>query len=282
MSETVQDTAKHKKVEVSWLDDHMPKYARVIRDKTGLKVKDPGVGVGCGTYGCVYLTDDPRWVVKVTSDRDEGPLALRMVEVRKDLAGGTGYGPSTALQGLVFFKSIFRARPIWHGRKQFSPYVIIRENVRPASDKDVEERMTWYVDESLPLKIDDEDDKKKKQHAKDLAHPGLNIAMFWAKVFHMSKDNIKTMTNAVINYGNMLDKLYDEFPLVVDDMRLLMEERYDLMLQDVHAYNIGYTLVDWGPKYRKVGSAVIHDLGMTPTVPKSRFQMLNPLHIIER
>jgi hypothetical protein len=277
-----QPKKKRKKVDVAWLDRYMPKYARKIYEKTGLKVQDPTGGVGCGLFGCVYLTDDPKWVVKVTRDQDEGPLALRIVELRKELGGGDGYGPSTALPGIVFFKDIFQARTIEYDRRHFKPYVLIRENVRPAEDEDVEEKMTWYVDKHLPTDIDDDDDKKKHQHARDMSHPGLNIAMLWARLFHMYVDDSRKLGKAMTNYIEWLDEIKDEFPLIVKDMFYLMGEEHNLVLMDVHAYNIGYSIVDWGSQYRRPGSAVIHDLGMTPTIPKTRFRMLNPLHIEER
>lgn len=278
-----QPKKKQKKVDVAWLDDYMPNFSRHIYDKTGLKVQDPTGGVGCGTFGCVYLTNDPKWVVKVTRDKDEGPLAQRIVEIRKDLAGGDGFGPSTALPGIVFFKDIFQARTVEYDRHLFKPYVLIRENVRPAEDEDVEEKMTWYFDKKLPYDIDDKDDKDKngKQiHARDRSHAGLNIVMHWARIFHIYVDSPSKLKNAVKNYIEWLEEIRNEFPLVVDDMLYLMD--HDLVLMDVHAYNVGYSIVNWGKGFRKPGSVVIHDLGMTPTIPKTRFRMLNPLHIEER
>lgn len=254
---------KKRPVDLMFLDDHMPKYSRYIYEKTGLKVQDPGCGVGCGTYGCVYLTDDPRWVVKVTRDKNEGPMALRIVEIRKEMTGGDGFGPTTALQGLVFFKDVFRARPIWHHRKQFSPYILVRENVRPVKDKDVYHRMKWYTDKSV------NDDPK----------PGLEIVQKWAERFHEESGDI---VEAVEKYVEWLTVIREEFPLVVDDMLELMGEKYDLMLADVHAYNVGYTTTDWGSEYRGPGSVVVHDLGMTPANPDSSLPVLNPLQIIER
>ena len=254
---------KKKSVDLAFLDDYMCKYSRHIYEKTGLKVQDPGIGVGCGTYGCVYLTDDPKWVVKVTRDKDEGPMALRIVEIRKELEGGDGYGPSKALPGIIFFRNIFQARTIEHHRKLFKPTVIIRENIEPVTNKDVEERMDWFVDKSFGSKL----------------RPGLEIAQLWAEKFHSDEGDL---AKAVVKFGEWLDRIKDEFPLVVDDMLYLMNNQ-DLMLADVHAFNVGYSVTDWGRGFRKPGSVIIHDLGMTPTVPKSRFRMLNPipLRIVE-
>jgi hypothetical protein len=153
--------------------------------------------------------------------------------------------------------------------------VIIRENVRPAEDHDLE-KMTWYIDKSL-----DERDKKGNRIIR--AHPGLNIAMLWARQFHVWVDDAKTLNKAAVKYVEWLSVVQEEFPLITADMLSLMDPEYNLMLMDVHAYNVGYSTTDWGKSYRPPGSAIIYDVGMNDvTTPRSRIRMLNPLNIIER
>jgi hypothetical protein len=161
----------------------------------------------------------------------------------------------------VFFRNVFRARTILHHRKYFKPYVIVRENVQPTTVKDVHEKMAFYEDKSI--------DRYK-------ARPGLEIAQRWAEKFHKNGSNVQRAVNKYISW---LTIIRDEFPLIVDDMLYLMGPEHNIVLADVHAYNVGYTLVDWGSKYRKPGAVVIYDLGMTPTNPRTAFKTLNPVVI---
>lgn len=259
-----QTVAEKKSVDVVYLDEWMPKNLKAIKEKSGLTVLDPTGGLGCGAFGCVYLTDDPRWVVKVTRDKDEGPMALKITELRAEIAGGSGFGPSKALQGIVFFKNIFQARPVEHHRKIFRPYVIIRENVQPVEEPYVRDVMQWYIDPKIST---------------EYSHTALNLAYKYARKFDDHKNEPKKLKQAILKYVDWLKVAREEFPYVGQDMLDLMD--HDMVLQDVHQYNIGFTTVDWGSKYREKGSAVIYDLGMTPTMPKSKFAQLNPLHITQ-
>jgi len=246
MEETQSVQVKRKSVDVIYLDEWMPRNVRNIKEKTGLKVLDPTGGVGFGAFGCVYLTDDPRWVVKVTRDMDEGPMAMKIVELRGEKGGGTGFGPSKVLPGIVFFKNVFRARAVEHHRKIFRPYVIIRENVSPVEEPYVRNVMGWYVDPRIST---------------EESHTALNLAYKWARKFDDHKDDPKKLKQAILKYVDWLKVVREEFPYVGQDMLDLMD--HDMVLQDVHQYNIGFTTVDWGAEYRAKQSAVIYDLGMT-------------------
>lgn len=259
---------KRKSADVVWINAWLKQNFDQIEKKTGLTVLDPKGGLGCGAFGCVYATDDPRWVVKITRDKTEGPLVQSVVDYRARTDGGTGLGPSKILPGIVFYKDIFQARStsayIDQRWQKFRPFVIVRENVQPMSDEDVR-RMTWYEVSDIE---------------KGKATPGLNVLMKQAERFHQRGWSEEEMTNHVVAYGEWLDRLEPEFPLVIDAMRNLFAPPSDLVLQDVHAYNVGFTMTNWGREYRPVGSVVIHDLGVTPpTISPGKFRTLNPLFI---
>lgn len=253
--------AYHKRARLCWLDTWMPKNAKHIFEETGLRVLDAKKPVGCGVFGCVYLTNDPRWVVKVSYDATEGALIQKVLDYRKEKTG-YAYGPSRALPGVVFVKAVFRGRKLQHGRRIFTPYVIVRENVSPSTDSDVED-MEWYSDSRV--------------EGGEMT-PGLDIVMKWAERFHRYKKDPERTSEATQHYVQWLNRVRREFPLVIGDMTTFFTE-HDLVLQDVHAFNVGRSIVDWGKDYRQPGQWVIHDLGVTPTAPRKDFRILNPVRV---
>lgn len=245
-----------------WQESWVPKNAERLRKKTGVKILNPKKPVGCGYFGCVYLTDDPRWVVKVTQDHDEASLIQKVLDLRKEHTG-VAHGPSRVLPGIVFVKNIFRGRKTQHGKRTFTPYVIVRENVAPATDSDIED-MEWYSDSKVE---------------NGAMTPGLNVVMKWAERFHEYKHYEKESAEATKQFIQWLVRLQREFPHVTEAMMTLFRE-HDLVLRDVHSQNVGRSIVDWGRDYRRPGQWIIHDLGVTPTVSrKNDLSILNPVRV---
>jgi hypothetical protein len=263
---------KRKASEVVWANGWLPRHVDMIKDATGLTVLDPKGGLGCGYFGCVYQTDDPRWVVKVTRDKTEAVLAELIRKFRASRDGGDGTGPSAVLPGIIFFKNVIRAHSIYAvirkmGRT-FCPYVIVRENVQPMTDEDVG-KMRWCQEPEV----------EDAPNLKDYPKPCLDVLMSWAERYYRRAHSEEGMTEAIVRYGMWMDILRPEFPLVIDAMQTLFDEE-DILLQDVHAKNVSFSLVDWGTQYRPPGTVVIHDLGATPTGNQDvRFKLLNPIGV---
>lgn len=255
------------KSELRWIRPWLARHQSKITARTGLTLKTPDTPEGCGTFGCVYLTNDPRWVIKLTWDATEGPLVREILAAREEKGGNEGYGPSQVLPGIVFYKALFKARPVVCGKRTISPYVIVRENVRPMSLDDVT-AMHWYRVKSI------EDGNPT---------PGLHILQTWAERFHRESSGA-LIEQAVVEYGTWMDILEDEFPLVISAMRELFEAPRNLLLADVHTDNVATTITDWGPGYRPPGSVVIHDIGATKPSrdmdKRFQFAMINPIHRI--
>jgi len=240
----------------------VPKNVERIRTLTGVKILNPKKPVGCGYFGCVYLTDDPRWVVKVTQDHDEASLIQKVLDIREEKTG-VAHGPSRILPGIVFVKAIFRGRKTQHGTRTFTPYVIVRENVTPATDNDIKD-MEWYSDSEVE---------------EGEITPGLNVAMKWAERFHEYKRYPKESAEAAKQFVRWLVRLRSEFPFVIESMTSLFQN-HDLVLRDVHSENVGKSIVDWGRDYRPAGQWIIHDLGVTPTASrKNDLRVLNPVRV---
>ena len=250
-----------KRAMVCWVDKWMPKNAHHILEQTGLRILTPKKPVGCGVFGCVFLTDDPRWVVKVSYDKTEAPLMQKVLDLRKKETG-VAFGPSRVLPGIVFVKALFRGRQILHGRHYITPYVIVRENVSPATDEDVKD-MEWYSDSRI--------------EGGEIT-PGLDMVMKWAEKFHEYKRFPEETSEAMKHFVEWLVRVERDYPLVIGDMMTLFRE-HDLVLQDVHSYNVGRSIVDWGKDYRRPGQWVVHDLGVTPTSSRKDFRILNPVRV---
>jgi hypothetical protein len=49
-----------------WISKFVKSHRNALARQTGMLVDE--AALGCGHYGCVYPTEDPRWVVKITHD----------------------------------------------------------------------------------------------------------------------------------------------------------------------------------------------------------------------
>jgi len=246
--------------EAKQLRNREPNLACKVKQKTGLTLIDPCGSLGCGRFGGTYATDDPRWIIKLTTDKDEGPMAQKIVEYRAKRGGGTGFGPSKVLPGIVFFKDIFRIK------RYTGTYVIIRENVVPLSTRDIEDRFEHYLDPKL----------RNKEPI-----TSVDVAYRWARKFEEYKHRQKDAIELFDAYAESLKLVHEELPFVADAMAELALNQ-NIILSDVHIQNIGFSSFEWGKSYRPPGTAVIFDIGMTEVEKTKReIPVLNPLHITQ-
>jgi len=244
-----------------WLLDWMHFNRALVERSTGLKItQDDDRPYGCGSYGCVYATSDPKWVIKVSSDPSEGPLMATVIGLRAEAGGGDGYGPSKILPGIVFVQQIFQTGP-----DDDPVFVIVRENVRPWHSKDVAKLDLFYG-------------HRWKTREKG-GNTALAIAQAYAVDFY-AKRGEAAVTNAAVKYAEWLDVARDQLPLVAEAMMDLL--RAGIVLADVHEWNLGYAQVDWGPEFRKPGRVIIHDLGLSQTPYRVTIPKLNPVGLTGR
>jgi hypothetical protein len=230
-----------------------------IESVTSLKITQPDDNpFGCGGYGCAYGTSDSKWIVKVTDDATEAALAKTVMNARKKGGGGTGEGPSTVLPGVVFFEGVWM-RPDHAGKPMF---VIVRENIRPFGAQDVVSQKYY---------------KAHKWSKHEWGATAVALATQYANDFYEAGDSEAKATTAINEFIRWAGVVGGSMPLVSDTMLYFLDQ--GIVLRDVHDYNVGYTITDWGKKYRSPGSVVIFDLGWTQTVSKrgARYDKLNPV-----
>jgi len=238
---------------ISFMRDNRPR----IEKATGLTITQADEKpYGCGGYGCAYATDADKWVIKISSDATEAAMVKTVMDLRQNKSG-RGAGPSTVLPGIVFFDGIWM-RPDAKGEAMF---IIVRENVKPFTEQDIV-ALDWFHGHRWA----------KTKHGQS----AVNIAQAYAHDFYEAKDSEPKALAAINEYIRWLGVIERQMPLVGDAMKhFLLEE--EIVLQDIHEYNVGHTLVDWGKKYRPAGSVIIFDLGDVPTVDiRGRYERLNP------
>lgn len=241
---------------IKWFEANKAKVEKAIGLKVLGEILCP---LGCGSFGCVYRTSDPKWLVKISSDPTEGPLVAQIVQLRRDAdkrKNKTGYGPSKAYDGIVFFRNVYKAakRVLNDDQKRVPVFVIVREDITPFDTPDVRQMPHYKTAHGVKTAID--------------------AARDTARRFYEVTDQ-ELLDTLATNYVRWLEVARPVAPEAVDTMLQLLVEK-DMILADVHAYNVGRTNHNWGSGYRRLGAVVIHDLGYTPTEHRAQYQILNP------
>jgi hypothetical protein len=228
-----------------WLTKFLKLKRRQLED-IGVTSFEP---LGCGHYGCVLPHADPKWVVKVTRDPTEGPIAAKVTEMRNK--------GDAALKGIVLFKEIYKADEIidWRSKK-WPVYVTVRESIKPFSMQDAT-KMRRYRVEASPTDRFNPYGATAIEAMKEAALKWHELKTEWKK------------DKAMQDYIAAASRVGDEF----NDLGETLFEMLDagLVLRDVHWANLGYTTWesdnDSDYLWRPAGTVVIHDLGHTPTDP---------------
>lgn len=233
------------------------------------QLRDIGVAsfeaLGCGHYGCVLPHVDPKWVVKVTRDPTEGPIAAKVTDIRNRHRYG--------LKGIVLFKEIYKADEVigWRGKK-WPVYVTVRESIKPFGYEDAAKMRSYRIaGETLhahpkfpgavwPWDID---------HRSEPSTTTALVAMKEAALKWHEAKRESNKDKAYQDYIHWAEKVGDEFNYLGETLFEMLDE--GLVLRDVHWANLGYTTWavedDEDPLWRPVDTVVIHDLGHTPTDP---------------
>lgn len=102
-----------------------PYDLQYIGDKLELKIN--WHALGCGSFGCVFATEDPGIVVKLSSDELEGPTIQAIIETGKHLPG------------VIEYHEVYRYNDVW---------VIVRDSALIPNKKE-EKLITsapWFED----------------------------------------------------------------------------------------------------------------------------------------
>lgn len=113
--------------------------AAEIQNQIGLTFGDT---LGCGSFGCVLATNDPKWVIKVTTDEKEAAAANAIL--KKEVK-------NPALPKVKHVLAISTPKPVWsggvYGDKAY--FVIVRENLDDLPN-DLQRHWTHCFDPSRP------------------------------------------------------------------------------------------------------------------------------------
>lgn len=250
-----------------WIRKFVKQHQATLARKTGATSEV----LGCGHYGCVLKSEDPRWVIKITRDPTEGPMVQRIMALRA-ADGGTGRGPSLAYDGIVFYRDIYEAGGLKFRGKDWPVYVIVREAVEPFDRALLTSAFSRFGNRDSGYHIPGLPDLPAyivKRSLRGLANTKEHAGdYFRLKTPHRRESALEA-------YSDALSNIYDAFPEMAQTFYDLLDQ--DTVLRDVHAYNLGFTVVDWEKTYRPPRTVVIHDLGHTPTAAKEAFPSLwNP------
>lgn len=249
----------------SWVTKFVRENADALKAKADMQVKAPALG--CGHFGCVFPTNDPAWVVKITRDPTEGPMVQRIMALKKEGAYG--------MDGIVNFKTIFRGKDVlWRGKMQ-PVFVIVREAITPVKN--------WFIKNSRGPSIPREGGfipatyesalKNIPDYVLQRSLDALAKAKDAAGEFHDLKTQHRKDT-AKQKFIDAVSDVGDAFPYVGEAMISLLDQ--DILLRDVHANNIAMLAHDRdGGDGAPAGTIVVFDLGHTPTDPvESEMQLL--------
>ncbi len=243
-----------------WLKGWLSKNEQALVDVTGARTDTL---LGCGHWGCVFDTDDPRWAVKITVDPTEGALVQATLETREELEGGDGTGPSQVLDGIVFYKGLYDGGTVEAFRQLYTVYVIVREKIEP---------IDWESTHSLKWLVPRISIRESMLNLKLLADI-MRTAQ--RRLFAQSTRKKRELYVRYIEAAEAIKKL----PYL---RRTLIElaTDYGVLLTDIHAENVGRSVVDWSDKirkYRPKGTVIIFDLGGRQGSKLSPHRTITPL-----
>jgi hypothetical protein len=120
-------------------DEFVREHAEILERHTcGFKI---GEFLGSGAFGSTFATDDPKWVVKITKDVDEVFGSQRIMDLR-----AKGY-EAVLFPGLVDLFYVGKVPELEDDAEDL--YIVVREEVTPIEDSDVDHQIIWDLDECL-------------------------------------------------------------------------------------------------------------------------------------
>jgi hypothetical protein len=169
--------------------------------------------LGCGGYGCVFPLNTERFVLKVTTDPQEGPITAFIIE-NNDLR----FHP-----GVAFFLAIWELYEKTY--KDNSIYIILRETVKPYQGQN--KKITDIINLSYKKSIRLAEAKKEFNKTED-----------WSsfKKYRLLKKE----------WELSLKKMYNILPTKYIAEFIKLCSKKELFLEDVYDENIGKRIFDLG------------------------------------
>jgi len=176
--------------------------------------------LGCGSWGCAWMSGDPRYVIKISRDPTEGPTVAAIqhfVGNRQD-----------SYPGLAIIKAVWRLpEKMVYGGKSRDVYAVVREAVQPLDYLGYRGRSNSddYIIRETSLGL---------THLRDYVNAGIEykqVKRNKAWYFDKMRDSAVEMYNYEPTYyiAAALEELLDA----------------EITLTDIHQGNIGYRLIDW-------------------------------------
>ncbi len=172
--------------------------------------------LGCGSWGCAWMSGDPRYVVKISRDPTEGPTVAAIQNF-------VGSRPDS-YPGLAIIKAVWRLpeQMVFRG-KPWDVYAVVREVVRPYDYW--EATADSYIRRETALGL---------ARLRDYVNAGIEYKQVKRqKSWYF--DKMRTSVGAMYHHeptyyiASVLDELLDA----------------EIVLTDVHQGNVGYRLIDW-------------------------------------
>lgn len=255
------------KSDKKWVNTGVPGWVRkVVRDYQKQLETYFGMGFhlepetlyGCGHFGCVFPSSQPEWVLKITRDPTEGPVAQFISELENDFSAFVKYHP----------KGVVKLTDMYFRGKSWPIYAYVRENVLPVGS-------LWGYRSPLYEQVEKSYPKDYERVSRDI-HNGLvalNAVLISARNLQKlrNKKTTKewTLQQAEDKWEDAIHGLYRYHPMyhiawAIGDLY----RHYDIVLTDVHSNNVGVPLYAMGdrdptlpfPYFRNV---IIFDPGHT-------------------
>lgn len=180
------------------------KYASRIQDAVGIKVHWDKV-LGCGSFGCVFPTENPGQVLKISSDPTEGPVVRAVMDTKLD----------KQLDGLGRWYGVWKIpEPINASGPRSTGWVILREDIKPFA----REGWTWPVWGNYLVEYN--------RHSRK----SIDLKTKWKaeRQWEDAQEFIGKMYN------------FEETYFIAEALEAL--NRVDIRLADIHAGNLGFRI----------------------------------------
>ena len=217
---------------------HWPQLQQEVPDQdwlpiaTGKKFKE----YGCGAYGCVYPTNDPNIVFKLTTDGTEANF-INFMRLR-------GYDWP---EGLVRYWAILPLDATYRKRKAWALWRTFAEQVgRPRQDA-LSKDLGFVRSMTRELRILDDfqySADKARSSIKKSKHPQKLIADALSKnPKTVAGRNVAGQLRMATNDANTL--MSGEHLYKVGEALITLLTEYNILLADVHEGNIGQVAGEW-------------------------------------
>ena len=185
-----------------------------IGEALGISIGDM---FGCGAFGCTYeLTDQPGWMLKVTSDEDEGRMWQKLWSLQKK---------GEQLDGIPVIHRLVRLKTDYPVAAELELYAVIREEVQPV----------------LHLRSDNWHKLKIAQEDYDEVLDALQLYATAASAYYFARvqdsEQVEDIKNETLEAAKKLRKAHPlARPLSLTLTRLA---NLDIPPRDIGAHNLG-------------------------------------------